>query len=201
MTEEMFNKVFGRNLTQMMEERGISQNELARQLDVSPTSVNNWCNGLKTPRMKMVDKICAFFGVRRADLINSKPPAQLSPVYEAAAGKGIISSAPVDTINMHLRPDQSIAIVKGSSMEPTLQDGDKVVIDAQSVLDYDGQIALVKVNGEENTLKRVQIKKDGLLLVGDNTSVYSPTFYTTQEVNDLPVQIMGVVSALIRELK
>lgn len=86
-------------------------------------------------------------------------------------------------------------------MSPTIEDHDLVVINIQSVLDYDGQIALVKVNGEEATLKRVEIKNDGILLVGDNIRVFAPKFYSAEEVEQLPVRIEGVVVRIIRDVR
>ena len=70
MSEKEFNQVFANNLIKYLELNDMSQNELARALDVSPTSVNNWCRGLKTPRMDKVDKICGLFRIERSDLIN-----------------------------------------------------------------------------------------------------------------------------------
>lgn len=123
-----------------------------------------------------------------------------APIYEVAAGPGRISSTPTGTMNIHLRDDQFLATVKGRSMEPTLFDGDTVVIDRQSVPDQDGQIVMVKVDGEENTLKRVQIGENGITLIADNPSVFPTKFYTAEQVKDLPVQIMGVVTKLIRDI-
>ena len=74
MTEEKFSILFGKNLARYMQQHNVSQNELARRLGVSPTSVNNWCQGLKTPRMDKVDKICRLFGIRRVDLIAESAP-------------------------------------------------------------------------------------------------------------------------------
>ena len=56
-----------KNLQFYIEQKGVSQNELAKYLDVSPTSVNNWCRGLKTPRMDKVDKICTYFHIKRSE--------------------------------------------------------------------------------------------------------------------------------------
>ena len=84
-------------------------------------------------------------------------------------------------------------------MEPTLQDGDVVVISAQNVIDYPRQIALVKVNGEESTLKRVEVRDNGIMLMGDNIDAYPPHFYTADQVEQLPVVIEGVLTKLIRE--
>ena len=50
MSEKEFNEIFSSNLVRYLESRNMSQNELAKYLGVSPTSVNNWCRGLKSPR-------------------------------------------------------------------------------------------------------------------------------------------------------
>lgn len=123
-----------------------------------------------------------------------------SPIYEVAAGSGRICSTPTGMMNIQLRDDQFLATVKGRSMEPTLFDGDTVVIDRQSVPDQDGQIVMVKVDGEENTLKRVQIGENGITLIADNPSVFPTKFYTAEQVKEMPVQIMGVVTKLIRDI-
>lgn len=67
MSEKDFNEIFAKNLQFYIEQKGVSQNELAKYLDVSPTSVNNWCRGLKTPRMDKVDKICTYFHIKRSE--------------------------------------------------------------------------------------------------------------------------------------
>lgn len=67
--EKDFNKIFSENLIKYMEKTKTSRADLAKLLDVSVTSVANWINGLKTPRMDKVDKMCSFFCIRRSDLI------------------------------------------------------------------------------------------------------------------------------------
>ena len=47
----------------------MTQTELANKLGVGTTSVYNWVNGLKTPRMDKVDKMCTIFHIRREDLL------------------------------------------------------------------------------------------------------------------------------------
>lgn len=69
MEEKNFNKIFSTNLKFFMNKFNMSQNELANILGVSPTSVNNWYNGYKVPRMDKVDKICEVFHINRSDLI------------------------------------------------------------------------------------------------------------------------------------
>lgn len=72
MSEEEFNKIFSFNLKKYMQEKGITQLELSKLLNVSAQSVSNWCNGKKTPRMDKVDAMCNVFGCLRSDLMENK---------------------------------------------------------------------------------------------------------------------------------
>lgn len=69
MSEQEFNAIFAKNLTYYLYKSGHSQKDLAEQIGVSTASVSNWCKGIKVPRMDKVDKMCSFFNVKRADLI------------------------------------------------------------------------------------------------------------------------------------
>ena len=79
MTESDFNKIFAENLTYYLELKQSSQAELAKYLNVSATSVTNWCKGLKTPRMDKVDKMCKYFNIKRSDLMNIKTESSNQP--------------------------------------------------------------------------------------------------------------------------
>ena len=160
------------------------------------------------PSIGTVQKIASVMGITVDTLLASVDGDQRiditksAPLYETAAGRGRLNDGyPTDEYNVRLEADEIAARVVGRSMEPTLLDGDVVIIAAQNVPDYDGQICLVKINGDESTVKRVERKSNGIMLVGDNTNVYAPKFYTAEEVEQLPVKIEGVVRRLIRDIK
>lgn len=69
MPEQEFNIVFAKRLRFYLDQLGMTQVELAKKLGVGTTSVYNWCNGIKTPRMDKVDAMCDLFQCRRSDLI------------------------------------------------------------------------------------------------------------------------------------
>ena len=70
--EEEFNKIFAKNLRYYLEKNNMTQLELSQKLGVGTTSVYNWCNAVKTPRIDKVDKMCSIFGIRRSDLMEDK---------------------------------------------------------------------------------------------------------------------------------
>ena len=80
MTEQNFNLLFAKNLRNYLSICNMSQVELAKRLSVGTTSVYNWCNGVKVPRMDKVDKMCEIFSCKRSDLITDV----VAPVVPAA---------------------------------------------------------------------------------------------------------------------
>lgn len=208
MTEKEFNQVFADNLNFYMEKTNTSRADLANVLDVSLTSVANWCNAVKTPRMDKVDRMCQHFGITRNDLMNEKvtegedPHKGMIPLY------GMIPAGPEHWTNddpedwIRYEPDdpgQYFALrVHGDSMAPTLMDGDLVFVLSDAEI-HTGDIAVVRINGTEKTMKEVQVMDNGIMLVGHNTNAYTPHFYSAEEVKSLPIVFEGKVVALKRE--
>ena len=50
-------EIFSRNLKNKLEEKGKSQSDLARFLNVTPTTVSRWTNAESLPRSPMIDRI------------------------------------------------------------------------------------------------------------------------------------------------
>ena len=84
-------------------------------------------------------------------------------------------------------------------MQPTIMSGDTVIVRQQPNVDS-GQIAIVLVDGEDATAKEINITAEGITLIGHNPAVYTPHFYTMQDVRTIPVQIIGRVIEVRRSL-
>lgn len=74
-------------------------------------------------------------------------------------------------------------------------EGDVVIVRRQDDVES-GDIAIVLVNGNEATVKRVKKQEDGITLIATNTSVYEPHYYSNKEIEELPVRILGKVIEL-----
>ena len=81
--------------------------------------------------------------------------------------------------------------IKGNSMYPKLENGDIVIVKKQSTAD-NGDVVIAMVNGDDATCKRYKRMDAGIMLTSDN-SEYSPMFYTNEQVQSLPVTIIGKV--------
>ena len=84
--------------------------------------------------------------------------------------------------------------IKGSSMEPKFSEGDVVVVRKQEDVD-NGDIAIVLVNGNEATVKKIKKFENGINLIPTNPE-YDVLTYSTEEIENLPVRIIGKVVEL-----
>ena len=84
--------------------------------------------------------------------------------------------------------------IKGDSLEPKISEGDVVIIRKQTSVD-NGDLAVVLVNGNDATVKKFYRNQNGVKLVSTNPK-YDPFFYTPQEVNELPISVIGKVVEL-----
>lgn len=84
--------------------------------------------------------------------------------------------------------------VKGDSMEPKFSDGDVVIVRKQEDVDS-GDIAIILVNGDEATIKKVQKFDGGINLVPSNQS-YPVLTYSYKDIEQLPVRVIGKVVEL-----
>lgn len=81
--------------------------------------------------------------------------------------------------------------IKGNSMEPRIVAGDIVIVKMQSTADT-GDVVIAVVNGNDACCKRFIKHADGITLQSFN-SIYAPMFFTNDEIETLPVHIIGKV--------
>jgi repressor LexA len=84
--------------------------------------------------------------------------------------------------------------LKGHSMEPRMREGDVVIVRKQSDADT-GDVAVVMVNGQDATVKKIRKLADGICLLPLNPA-FEPMYYTAAEMASLPVTILGKVVEL-----
>ena len=83
-------------------------------------------------------------------------------------------------------------------MIPEFKEGDIVIVKEQPDVES-GEIAVVLVNGDEATLKKVKKDQNGIFLYAFNPDVYEPHFYSNHDIETLPVRIVGKVIENRRE--
>lgn len=89
--------------------------------------------------------------------------------------------------------------VKGNSMEPDYLDGDTLILEKADDCES-GDDAVIMVNGNDGTFKRVFKNENGVILQPLNPT-YSPMLYSNEQIENLPVRIIGVVEEIRRKKK
>lgn len=84
--------------------------------------------------------------------------------------------------------------IKGDSMQPRICEGDVVIVRKQPDIDS-GDVAIVLVGAKEATIKKVQKFHGGINLIPNNPA-YDVRTYTNEQIESLPVQILGKVVEL-----
>lgn len=214
-------KSVGKLIYDRRTELGITQKEVADFVGVSEATVSRWESGhidnMRRDRIAALSKILrlsplAIMGIDDTDLSSRLPNMvpidartfRVPIVGRVAAGRPIVADEEIvgyEYIDNKYSKDGheyfGLRIV-GKSMEPTIMDGDIVIVRRQNYVE-NGEIAIVLIDGEEATAKEVKEGADGITLIGHNAAVYTPHFYSAQEVKNLPVQIIGRVVQSIRK--
>ncbi len=159
----------------------------------------DFLDGIITERLDEGDIDAEYCYTRIIDHHRS-PPHRVPVLGYVAAGIPI--SAVEDIIDYEeLAPDmvkdgaEYFALqIKGQSMEPKISDGDVVIVRKQPDVDS-GQIAIVCVNGDEATCKKIMKQDNGILLLPLNPA-FAPTFYSNENIESIPITILGRVVEL-----
>lgn len=191
-----------KNIKKYREINELTQGQLADKLNLSRNAVSQYENGKREPSIDTQILIADLFGVS-LDELNSRDVKNKYevPVYRAVScGNPFIADEDIidfEEINPKLRSqgDHFGLRLKGHSMEPRFNEGDVVIVRKQSDVDS-GSIAIVRVNGDEATMKIVKKSSEGITLIATNPDVFLPQFYSNEQIENTPVEIIGKVIEL-----
>lgn len=117
--------------------------------------------------------------------------------YNYLAQENWIGTIDVETSLVGDGKDYFALKVKGDSMAPVFIEGDIVIIKKQNDCE-NNEFAVVIINGDEGTLKKIKKTDNGIILQPLNPA-YGPVMYTKEEIETIPIIIVGVVKQLKRE--
>jgi repressor LexA len=159
---------------------------LAKALNTTPSYLMGWED----------DKPADTLTVLPTDKIH------MIPVFgSVAAGFGAYASSDIiEYIPLYIENDCDVAdticiTVKGQSMYPKIEEGDRIVVRRQDSVD-NGRIAVVMI-GDEAVVKRVECEKNKLTLISINPE-YPPRVIEGKDLED--VRIVGLVQEVMKRL-
>ncbi len=144
--------------------------------------------------------------LKKENKINSKEGYQIDVLnVKASAGAGIenhivevIDTVILDKTLFKTAPDVSrikLIQVSGDSMQPTLNDGDFVIIDETKTHGIDG-IYAIQLHGQI-LIKRLKFKLDGTIEIISDNKEYSPEIFNPQNTQ-IPFHIIGMKTLSIQ---
>lgn len=71
--ENIYNKqVFANNLKYYIQEKGVTQKEIAEVLGMSQGSISDWMKLRTYPRMDKIQMLAEYFGIEKSDLVEDR---------------------------------------------------------------------------------------------------------------------------------
>ena len=199
---------FPERLKMLMEDRQVSNRELARKIGTSHVSVGKWLQGIQMPTDDNLEELSKYFQVTPAFLRYGDSSLSLPQTLEpdddtvsipvldikGSCGYGQFSQS-IGLVRM-LRvakqwllakavasisfPNLHIITADGDSMTPAIHRGDFVIIDtSQNQFIADGIYAVQYSNSI--FIKRVQILPEGKISLISDNSIYKPIIVNSSE--------------------
>ena len=198
--------MFNERLKALRAKAGISQAEIAKKIYISQPAYAKYEIGTSTPNPETLAAIANILNVSVDYLLGKTPEASKAGYIRIPVLGRVAAGIPIDAIEEIIDWEDISADmatggaeyfglqIKGDSMEPKISDGDIVIVRKQPDVDS-GAIAVVLVNGDDATVKRVKKSAAGITLISNNPA-YDPMFYSNEDIEKLPVAILGRVVEL-----
>ena len=189
-------------LKNLRKQKKLSQTELGQKLGISKSAISMYELGERMPDYEMMKSMADLFNVSMDYLYEKQTQKKVVIPVLGCVAAGI----PIETITDILDYEEIDAdmlkdgseyfalSIKGQSMEPKFSEGDVVIVRKQPDVDS-GQIAIVCMNGDTATCKKVMKQSGGILLQPLNPA-YDPVFYSAEEIYNIPITILGRVVEL-----
>lgn len=186
---------FKEYLKKYKEKMGVSNEYIASQLGVNRSTVTRWLKGdTKVTNPEVIEKLSFILGIDVESLINSEERYEKPVLGEVKAGYDLLIDENFEgyeqvTQDDYYRGDFFLRVVGDSMSGAHIHDGDLLYVKKCNDVPS-GTIAVVLINRCEVTVKKV-VKKEGLLILEPANPSVDVRYYSQEEVESLPVEIIG----------
>jgi len=210
-------EVFASNLKLYMKMKNKTQIDIADQLDVSQSTVSDWINGNKYPRIDKLQLLADYFGILKSDLSEIKTFERRNsvdvindniyinvPVYQAlSCGTGMFVEDSIEEYisftDRLLNPNLEYfcQVANGDSMiEENIHNGDLLVFEKTSIV-QNGQIGCFCVDENIATCKKFY-KDDvsAIISLQPANKNYAPIIVTLETMN---FHVVGKLALVINK--
>lgn len=200
------------NLKAMRKSEGLTQEQVAKDLDIPLSTYRNWEQQKNAPTSENLLRLAGYFGCTVSDFVfvGSDPH---NPEYKMvdvplfgsiAAGTPLTMEDPYDMADEQFPIPQKLQDkygscfllkVKGDSMNRVIPNGSYALIKPADEIVHDGAPYALCVNGHDATIKRVHQLNNGFELIPDSTD---PTYQTkTYNYNDPDTETITIIGEVV----
>ena len=203
-------EIFANNLKYYMSLNKKDRNDVCRDLEIPYSTFTDWYNANIYPRIDKIQMLANYFGIQKSDLVENHDNFNRSTSSAIVLVYGTIpAGVPMECIEDIIDTEEISADmlkgnkeyfglkIKGDSMEPEYLDGDTIILEKTESCES-GDDCVVMVNGYDGTFKRVFKNENGIILQPLNNK-YQPIIYSNEQIENLPVRILGVVEEIRRK--
>ncbi len=210
--------IFVKNLKYYMNFNNKTRTDICNDLKLPYTTFAEWYNGKVYPRIDKIELLANYFNIKKSDLIEDKHQYSSNSAVVLVYGtipagipmemiEDVIDTEEID-IEMLKGGKQYFGLkIKGNSMYPEYLDGDTIILEKVDDCES-GQDCVVMVNGHDGTFKKVikneeeqtiKLQPINTTLDDNGNFLYEPITYTKEQIEKLPVKIIGKVIELRRK--
>ena len=199
----------GKNIKSLRKMHGLTQEELAKQLDVSRAAVTQWETGWSSPRMGMIEKLSAFFNVSKSELIDDPNPLFPDGAMPVVASSATVPLLTIGRVHAGAMADEeegahrvevpasvcenhprAFALeVEGDCMDRVIPEGSHVLVDPDRE-PGNGSIAVVETESYSAVMRRWYRGSSTLMLTADSHAEQEDMVFGPE---DGPVRVVGTV--------
>ena len=202
---------FSTNLKFLREEKGLSQNKLARIVGVNQTTIARWEDDNRVPTIDNAIDVAKALDIPLPTLLGKDLRFDNAEIVELDSN--IIKIPVFGTIKAGIPIESQSNIIEyidipsnwtrggkkfyglkisGDSMFPKYSENDIVIFEQTNDIElYNGKDCAVMINGTESTFKKVLINEQGIALQPYNTD-YDIMMFSKEQVEQLPIKIVGI---------
>lgn len=204
------NKYIGSKIKEFRTRKNIGQEELAEFLNTTSQTISRYELGQRKTNNDILFDLAEYFNVSINDFF---PPTtfdngelvELDDTIKIPVLGTIKAGIPIEAqeeILEYIEIPKRWTLggkkfyglkISGDSMFPKYQEGDIVIFEQNEDKElFNGKDCAVMVNGYDATFKKVLLNENGITLIPYNTAKYEMMIYSKQEIEDLPIRIIGI---------
>lgn len=195
--------IFSKNLKYQLNIHKKTQADIVNDLNITSSTVSDWVNGKKYPRMDKVQILADYLGILKSDLVEDKSNDDsdyINNIYKidkiklpflgsVACGEPIYADEDRESyimVGTDIHADFCLQCKGDSMINARIYDGDIVFVRKQDIVN-NGEIAVVIID-DEATLKRFYYyKEQNMVILRPENNKYQDIVLTGEELEKVKV--------------